>query len=107
MIKPVSQVLGYSLLVTITTNGSVLPIPGMPVMFLFKNVVYNYLEALPLFQNIICPPTTSLTGLPVVMPTLQLCLCFRTNLICLRYVLVTPPILASKSSIWKPSILEL
>jgi hypothetical protein len=34
--------------VTLTTNGSALPVPGVPIMSLFVKVVYNYLVTLPL-----------------------------------------------------------
>ena len=50
MIKSVSQGLGYAPPVTLTTNGSVLPVPGMAIMSLFQKV-NNHLAALPLFQN--------------------------------------------------------
>lgn len=39
MAKTVSQGLGYAPLVTLTTNGSVLPVPEMTIMSLFQEVV--------------------------------------------------------------------
>lgn len=39
MIKPVSQGLNNILPVTLTTNNSVLPIPGIAIMSLFQKVV--------------------------------------------------------------------
>ena len=36
MIKSVSQDLGYAPPITLTTNGSVLPVPGMATMSLFQ-----------------------------------------------------------------------
>ena len=50
MIKSVSQGLGYAPPVTLTTNGSVLPVPGIALTFLFQKVnvylakgLYGYL----------------------------------------------------------------
>ena len=53
MIKSVSQGLGYAPPVTLTTNGSVLPVPGMTIVSLFQRGVYSHLAALPLFQRVI------------------------------------------------------
>lgn len=41
--KPVSQRLGYAPPVTLTTSGSVLPVPGRAIMSLFQEVVYRHL----------------------------------------------------------------
>ena len=53
MIKPVSQGLGFAPPVSLTINGSVLPVPGMASMALFQKVVYNYLTTLLVFQKVI------------------------------------------------------
>ena len=50
MIKSVSQGLGQGLPVILTTNGSVLPVSGMAIMFLFQKV-NNHLATLTLFQK--------------------------------------------------------
>lgn len=39
MIKYSSQGLGFAPLVSLTTNGSILPVPGMTVMSLFQEVI--------------------------------------------------------------------
>lgn len=51
-IKPLYQRLGYVLLTTFTTNGSLLPVPGMAIMSLFQKVVYNRSATLSLFQKV-------------------------------------------------------
>jgi hypothetical protein len=51
MVKPVSQ--GYAPPITLTTNGSVLPVPGMLIMSSFQKVVYDQHATLPLLPKVI------------------------------------------------------
>jgi hypothetical protein len=51
MIKPVSQGLGYAPPVTLTTNGSVLPVPGNGNLVFVLKHCYDHLVTLPLSQK--------------------------------------------------------
>jgi len=43
--------LGYAPPVTLTTNVSELPVPGMTILPLFRKIIYNHFAALLLFQK--------------------------------------------------------
>lgn len=53
MIKLVSQGLGYLPPVTLTTNDSVMTVPGMAIIPLLQKVILNHFETLSLFQKVI------------------------------------------------------
>lgn len=63
MVKPVSQRLGDAPPVILTTNGSVLPAPGMAIISLLQKAGSNHLASLTLFQKghhgypLECPPS--------------------------------------------------
>jgi hypothetical protein len=59
MVKPVSQRLGDAPPVILTTNGSVLPVPGSAIVPLFQKLFITIFESLPWFQKVIGPPMTA------------------------------------------------
>ena len=99
MIKSVSQDLGYAPPITLTTNGSVLPVPGMATV---SQKVNNYPAPLPLFwMGCYGYLGMSTCGYIHPVPIMALFLeVIMTNLLCLWSAPITLPISLAKPPIW-------
>lgn len=106
MIKAVPQGLAVPL-VTLTTNGSILPIPEIGNHVFLSRSCNDHIYCNPTFllKKVVRTTLTTCYYDYLVPTTLQPCLFHKviiTNLLCLCMAPVNPPSLPSKSSICKP-----